>query len=483
MTTDQAQVIVKGGLVVSGQGISRQDVLIRDGRVQELGADLSNRESSRVIDATGKYVLPGAIDSHCHPVYSDKMDTYSVTAAYGGITTVVAFVGNVPAWGFNGYTTDVVSKFIEEAEKLSYIDFGVHGTYVAADEDTLRKSVPELVRMGVISFKFFMSYSRRGMMLSDQAIVQVMDQAAKDGALAMVHAENGCCIDYLIDKYTAEGKTSAQYFLPSQPNILEAEALNRAAVFSQVVGCSLYPVHLSTHEAIPVVNRLRDQGLSLFTESCPHYLTLTNDEMLAKGSLAKVGPPLRHQEDCDAMWQALADGTIDVIASDSGGFTKRQKLTGGGSATPDAAPVTEAIEENIFEGRYGLNTIEFMVPVVWSHGVNKGRITLPRLVQVFCENPAKIFGMYPKKGALEPGSDGDLVIWDPARTHLVDRQHGNSDFSSFEGFQLLGMPDLTMQRGSVVMEDGRIVAQQGQGHFLPGDANRSAYSPSGYKIR
>ena len=481
MTTQRGDVLVKGGLLVSGRGITRQDVLIKDGRVQEMGDDLSQREAARTIDATGKYVLPGAIDSHCHPVYSDKMDTYSITAAFGGITTVVAFVGNVPAWGWNGYTTDIIKNFIDEAQKLSYIDYAVHGTYVAADEDTLRKSVPELVRLGVISFKFFMSYSRRGMMLSDEAMIQVMDQAAKDGALAMVHAENGCCIDYLIDKFTAEGNVGGEYFLPAQPNILEAEALNRVAVFSKVVGAPLYPVHLSAHESIPIVKRLREEGMPLFTESCPHYLTLTNDEMLAKGPLAKVGPPLREQEDCDALWQALADGHIDVIASDSGGFTKSQKLTGGAVASAALNDPT-ATGENIFEARYGLNTIEFMVPIVWSNGVNRGRITLPRLVQVFCENPAKIFGLYPQKGTLQVGSDGDLVIWDPAKPHIVDGQHGNTDFSSFDGFHLLGMPELTMQRGRVIMEDGQLVGSPGHGEFLAGNPNTSAYSPTGHKI-
>jgi dihydropyrimidinase len=485
MTTGQkADMLVKGGLLVTGRDISRQDVLIRDGLVQELGSDLSLREASRVIDATGKYVLPGAIDSHSHPVYSDRMDEYSICAAYGGITTVIAFVGNVTSWGFSGYTTDVIKEFIEEGERLSYLDFSVHGTYVAADEDTLARSVPELIRMGVISFKVFLAYSRRGMMISEEGLIKVMDLAARDGGLPMVHAENGCCIDYLIDKFTAEGKTSSEWFLPAQPNILEAEGLNRAAVFSQIVGAPLYPVHLSTHEAMPLVRRFREQGLPIFTETCPHYLTLTNDEILKKGAVAKVGPPLRQQEDIEALWQGVADGALDVIASDSGGFTKAQKLTGGMTTGPvgdTSAGRPLEVGENIFEARFGLNTVEFMVPVVWSHGVNRGRITLPRLVQVFCENPAKIFGLYPKKGVLLPGSDADLVVWDPARVHVVDRQHGNTDFSSFEGFELLGMPDLTMQRGDVIMENGQIMARPGRGRFLPGDPNAAAYAPRGHK--
>ena len=477
---NKADVLVKGGLMVTGRDISRRDVLITGGLILELGDDLSQREASRVIDASGKYVLPGAVDAHCHPVYADKMDQYSICASYGGVTTVLAFIGNVAGWGLSGYTTDVIKRFIEEGERLSYIDFSVHATYTAADEDTLERSVPELMRMGIISHKMFLAYQRRGMMMSDNGMMKIMDLAGRDGGLAMVHAETGCCIDYLIDRYTVEGKTSSEWFLPSQPNILEAEGVYRANVFSQVTGCPLYPVHLSTHEVIPLVRGFRQEGLPLFTETCSHYLTLTNDEML-KGPLAKVGPPLRQKEDCDALWGALADGTIDVVASDSGGLTKLQKLTGKLDTDP-SDPVPPDAGKNVFEVRYGLNTIEFMVPVVWSYGVNRGKITLPRLVQVFCENPAKIFGLYPKKGVIQPGSDADLVIWDPARIHLVDRQHGNSDFCAFEGLELLGMPELTMQRGAVVMEKGEIVGQPGRGRFLPRDPNAAAYAPKGHKI-
>ena len=469
MASQRADVLVKGGLVVTGKGTSRNDVLIGEGRIQEMASDLTGREAGKTIDATGKYVLPGAIDAHSHPVYSDKMDQYSLCAAYGGVTTVIAFVGNVVHWGFDGYTTDLVKGFIEEGERISYLDFGVHGTFTAADEESLKRSIPELIRMGVPSFKVFMAYKRRGMMISDEAMLQAMDLAARDGGLTMIHAETGCCIEYLTQRFEAQGKTGPEWFLPAQPNILEAEALNRAGVFAKVVGTPLYPVHLSTKEALPVVRRLREEGLPLFTETCPQYLTLTNQEVLDKGALGKVGPPLRENEDNEALWQALADGTIDVVGSDSGGFTRARKLAGRAA-------------ENIFEASYGLNVIEFMVPVVWSYGVNRGRITLPRLVQVFCENPAKVFGLYPQKGALQPGSDADLVIWDPTRRHLVEGQHGNTDYSTFDGFELLGMPELTMQRGEVVIESGKAVGRQGRARFLKGDPNATPYAPKGHKL-
>ena len=484
MATQKADVLVKGGLLVTGQGISRSDLLIAGGKVKEVAPDLSQRQATRVIDATGKYVLPGAIDAHCHPVYADKMDTMSLCAAYGGITTLIPFIGNNPVWGYTGPTDDVVKRFIEDAERDSLLDFAVHGIFTPADIDAIPKAVPALIRMGVASFKMYMAYSRRGMMMPDEAIVKVMDLAAKDGGITMIHAETGCCIDYLIDLFTAQGKTGPEYFLPSQPNLLEMEAVTRVATFSAVTGCPLYPVHLSARETMPVLRHFYELGKTpLYGETCPHYLTLANDYTIQKGYLAKCGPPLRTKEDTDALWQAVADGTLNTIASDSCNLASYMKLSGGMSRqAPGTEKDLEEATTNIFQGAFGLNTIEFMVPVVWTHGVNAGRITLPRLVQVLCENPAKIFGLYPQKGVLQVGSDADLALWDPAKKHSVDKPHGNADFSSFEGFELLGMPVLVMQRGEPVIENDQVVRRPGQAQFLPSDVNRAAYAQGGYGV-
>ena len=221
--------------------------------------------------------------------------------------------------------------------------------------------------------------------------------------------------------------------------------------------------------------------MPFFCETCPQYLALNNDLVLEKGYLGKCGPPLRTPADNEALWQAVADGTINTIASDNTGLSSQQKLSGGASRElPGTSSDGESATTNIFQGAFGLNTIEFMVPVVWSYGVNTGRITLPRLVQVLCENPAKIFGLYPQKGTLQPGADADLAIWDPAKCHTVTRQHGKADFSSFEGFELLGMPTLVMQRGHVILENDQVVATPGQGQYLPANVNQAAYAPRGY---
>ena len=229
-----------------------------------MGENLSDYSDQCLIDASGKYVLPGAIDSHCHPVYSDKMDTYSVTAAYGGITTVIAFVGNVSTWGFSGYTVDIVKQFIEDGERLSHLDFSVHGTFTASDEDSIKKSVPALIDMGIISFKMFMAYRQKGMMISDDGMIQVMNIAGQNGGLPMVHAENGCCIDFLTNRHLSEGKTSPEWFLKSQPNFLEVEGLYRSATFSKLTNSPLYPVHLSARESLPLVRKFREDGVPVY---------------------------------------------------------------------------------------------------------------------------------------------------------------------------------------------------------------------------
>ena len=478
MTQQQADVVIVGGLVATGEGIRRSDVVIADGRVREVLADASGVPARRTIDAPGRYVLPGAVDAHCHPVYTDKMEKMSLCAAYGGITTIVPFIGNVRSWGYTGHTVEIVKRFIEDGERTSYVDFGVHGAFTPADFDVYEDAIPQLAKMGITSYKMYLAYSRRGMLMPDEHLLRIMALAADTGGLAQVHAETGCCIDYLIDEFTAQGNVSADYFLAAQPNLLEVEAVTRSATFSAVTGSPLYPVHLSTREVPPVIRHFRELDKApLYAETCPHYLTLTNEALLAQGPVAKCGPPLRAKEDNDALWEALADGTINVVASDSCGYTRAQKFTGGQSAGGTSGDVPETLD--IFQASYGLNTIEFMVPVVWSHGVNTGRITLPRLVQVLCENPAKIFGLWPRKGSLAPGADADVVLWDPAKKHTVDRQHGDADFSSFERFELLGMPELVMQRGEVIIENDTLVRRPGQARFLAADPNQAPYAPHG----
>ena len=500
MTTKRADVLIRGGLLVSGEGISRSDILVQEGKVTELGSDLSGREASRTIDASGNYVLPGGIDSHSHPIFGDKMDTYSMCAAYGGVTTVAAFIGSEThrhehfnnAWGIRKYNPDIVKGFIEFAEETSYTDFTCHGLITMRDKDELHKVIPELVKLGVCSFKLFMTWNpfvlptesdySNLMALPDDQVMMVMHHAAHNGGMVMVHAENGTCKAYLEDHFKGQGLTSPEYYHKAAPSIVEAEAVNRAATMALVTGSPLYPVHLSSAEVVPVLDHYKQKGLPLYGETCPHYLTLTDDMMIDHGYKYKVAPPLRNDPDVAAMWQGVASGSLSTIGSDFTGYTKNLKLTGSLSGTVHGdAEEPDPDKIDIFEVAAGLSTLEFMMPVVWSHGVNTGKITLPRFVQLFCENPAKIFGLWPKKGALQVGSDADVVLWDPARMQTVGQEHGISDLNTFEGMDLVGFPVMTMVRGEVVIDDGKVVGKQGRAKFAARNPDATAYAPHGPK--
>lgn len=498
MTTEHADILIKGGLLVSGEGISRTDILISNGKVAELGQDLSSRQVNQTIDAAGKYVLPGGIDSHAHPIFGDKMDTYSICAAYGGVTTVAAFIGSEThrhehfgnTWGIRKYNPDIVRGFVEFAEETSYTDFTAHGLVTMRDKDDLDKVIPELVKLGVTSFKIFMAWNpfivpteqaySNMIAIPDEMVIRVMHHAAHEGGMVMVHAENGTCKAYLEDKFKREGKTAPKYHLESAPNIVEAEAVNRAATMAMVTGSPLYPVHLSAQETMPLLDYYKDKGLPLYGETCPHFLTLTNDMMLEHGYKYKVAPPLRGKEDVEAMWKGVSSGSLNTIGSDFTGYTKNLKITGSLSGTVEGNAIEPDPDKiNIFDVAAGLSTLEFMMPVVWTHGVNTGKLTLPRFVQLFSENPAKIFGIYPQKGIIKPGSDADIVIWDQTKTHTVTDEHGISDLNTFEGMELLSMPIMTMVRGQVVIDDGVLVGKQGNAKFIARNPNATAYAPHG----
>ncbi len=477
-----ADYVIKGGLVVTGDEVSKKDVSISKGVIQDVSPDLSNVPAKRIIDAKGKYVLPGIIDVHNHPINNDRIDTFSESAAFGGITTVIPFIQNMRSRGIPGTTIDNINSFIEEAELNSYLDFGVHA--ILLGDDDVDYQVPELINMGVISFKMFMTYPRRGMMMPDDKMIRAMTLARKYSGIAMIHAENGYCIDSLVDKYTAEDKLSREYYALSQPRILEVEAAHRAATYATVTECPLYIVHISARETLDVVTRFKGQGLRIYGETCPQYLDLTNQLVIEHGALAKIGPPLREREDNLAMWNGISEHVIDTIGSDFCGFNKSQKYAGGQSvgAIEDRPELSEG---SIFEASFGGNWAEQMLPVVYHEGVNQGRINLTRLVQVMSENPAKIFGLYPRKGILQRGSDADVVVFDPTLEHTLsaEAQHCRSDFTMFEGKSVLGKPVFSMQRGEIIVEDGELVRHPGKAKFLPGNTNLAAYTSSGYSIK
>ncbi|PKO20546.1 MAG: hypothetical protein CVU38_19530 [Chloroflexi bacterium HGW-Chloroflexi-1] len=277
---------------------------------------------------------------------------------------------------------------------------------------------------------------------------------AAERGLVAVHAENGLATDYLEDKFRREGRSPVEAFTTMRPDLLEAEAVNRAMSLAQVMGCPLYVPHNSAAACLEPLRRARANGWRVYGETCPQYLTLTEETTARVGPLAKIGPPLRTPADNEALWAGLADGTLITVASDH-------------------APKAKKVTDDFFDAAYGSPQIETMLTVMYHAGVNSGKISLPRLVQVMSETPARLFGLYPRKGTLAVGSDADLVIWDPTRTHTLTAatQHSGAGYTLYEGYAVTGAPVLTMQRGAVIVEDGRLVAQPGRAQFLPTDVS------------
>ncbi len=476
MTTERADYIIRGGLAVRGSGVSREDIIVRDGKIVADDGRLRDANVGRVVDAAGLLVLPGIVDAHNHPVNADRIETFSLSAAFGGVTTVVPFIQNMRRQGVEGTVSDMIDEFMDEAAATSYLDYAIHA--ILLGDDDVDDQVPKLMDMGVISFKMYMTYPRRGMMMPDDRMLRAMEMAAADGGIAMVHAENGYCIDHLVERSIEAGRIGREHYAPSQPRSLEIEAANRAATYAKVTGCPLYIVHLSAREILGVLERFRGDGdVRLFGETCPQYLDLTNQAMLDHGALAKIGPPLREREDNEAMWRGLSSRLIDTIASDFCGYKRSQKASYDSESARDE-------EASIFEATFGGNWVEQMLCVVYHEGVNAGRITLPRLVQTMCENPAKIFGLYPKKGSLDPGADADIVLFDPAIEHTLtaEAQHCNADFTMFEGKRVLGKPVFTMQRGEILIENGEMRRPKGRAEYLPGNRDLAAYAPAGHRV-
>ena len=440
---EKYDVLIRKGLVITSSGVRKADVGIKGEKIVAVKPGLMEKEASRVIDASGKYVMPGVIDVHVHPVYEDDMGGLSFTAAYGGITTLIHFAYAKPGMKL----IDTIKNYQEEGLKKSYLDFGIHGTLF--DPSSQIEEISKAFDLGVASFKMFMTYAKLKWMTDDYHLTAAMDLIAECGGLAMVHAENGLVTDYLEDRSLKRGEDQKKLFLKTRPDLLEAEAIFRALTIAAVTRCPLYIVHLSTAKGVIPLQQARAEGQRVYVETCPQYLTMTDAKLQKLGPLAKIGPPLRTEKDRLALWKAMKQGIIDVVASDH-------------------APKAKRMEDPFFEAPYGSPQAETMLTITYDEGVNKGRIKPSKLVQLFSENPAKIFGLYPKKGAIQKGSDADLVVFDPKYVHTIQHEtlHSRAPYTLYEGRRCLGKPVLTMQRGKILVENGEIKGKPGEGRFL-----------------
>jgi dihydropyrimidinase len=444
------ELLVRGGTVVSSTGRSVTDVGVVEGVIREVG-DLSGATADRVIDAVGQFVLPGVIDGHTHPVYADDLGRTALAGASAGVTTTIAFVAAFPSWGFPKTTPSaVVDDYLATWDGVPATDFALHVAFDSADDPAAE--VPLLVERGVTSFKFFTAYRKRGMMVDDRHLMAGLEAVAQGGGIAAVHAENGDGIDFLESRLWEESDLPNETFLECHTHLFEAEAVLRVIALAEAVGCPLYIPHLAAGDGIEVVQLARRTArVPVWVETCPHYLVLTNDEVLSRGALSKIAPPLRHVDDNDRLWAAVADGTVQVVGTDHAGRTLEMKAQG----------------KNILQAPFGAEGIEHLLPLMYGEGVAAGRLSLERMVAVLCENPADLFGLE-AKGRIAVGKDADLVVLDPdAGTRCtVDTHVGNSDYCLYEGRELSGSVRYTIRRGAVVLDDGRLDTEARGGRFL-----------------
>lgn len=432
------------GNVVTGAGVRRVDVAVRGGVIAAVEADIPREQAHEVIDASSKYLFPGIIDVHVHPVYLDSVEDCSRIAAYGGTTTLFHFAYARPGDSL----LQKVQEMREDGLANSRLDFGLHGGLFDAPKQI--PEIPSVTELGIKTFKFFMPYIKQGWYTDDYHLLKAMDMLSELKCMAMVHCENGGGIDFLEDKYLTGPDASAKFFNATRPAALEEEAVFRAIRMAEVANCPLYIVHMTAARALRHIRQAQQQGRPIYAETCPQYLTLTQEIVERLGALAKIGPPIRSADDRQALWDALADGTIQVVSTDH-------------------APKKKDLAGDFLDQPFGSPQIETLLPLVYDGGVNRRRISVVRLVQVLCENPARVFGLYPKKGTIAVGSDADLVVFDPTRPFTIraENQHSNAKYTLYEGQAVLGWPEMSFQHGRRVLWEGEVVALPGEGTFLP----------------
>ena len=461
-------ILITNGTVVSAQGRAQADVLI-DGETivavlapgdRSLGADLAE-SADRVIDATGKYVVPGGIDGHTHmempfggTVASDTFETGTRAAAWGGTTTIIDFA--VQKQGER--VQDCLADWHRKSDGNCAIDYGFHQVIGGVDSESL-KAMDELVEEGVPTFKLFMAYP--GVFYSnDGQILQAMQQAHHNGAMIMMHAENGIAIDVLIAEALAEGKTDPKYHASTRPWETEAEAVNRAIMLARLARAPLYIVHMSAKQAVQVLQAHKDEGWNVFGETCPQYLYLSVEENLAQpgfeGAKWVCSTPLRERAEHhqDELWRYLRTNDLSVISTDHCPFCfKEQKEMGLG----DFSKIPN-----------GIGGVEHRMDLIYQ-GVVDGRISLERWVELCSTTPARMFGLYGRKGDIRPGFDADVVVYDPnGHTEIgyEKTHHMNMDHSAYEGFVIDGHVDTVLSRGRVIIDDHQYLGRKGDGAFL-----------------
>jgi dihydropyrimidinase len=459
--------LIKNGTLITASETFQADVLVEGERIAAIGSfDMPGAE---IVDAEGKLVMPGGIDPHVHldlpmfgTVSSDDHYTGQKAAAFGGTTTVLDFVPqDFPSLG------EAIDAWHAKADEKAAVDFGFHMNITLLDE-RVATEIPRLLDEGITTLKVFMAYNGR-LRLQDGEIFRVMRIARESGMLTMLHAENGDVIDILVSEALAAGHTAPEWHALTRPAWGAVEAALRGAALAAQSGAPLYIVHMNTAGEVEQLRFARQRGLPVMGETCPPYLFFTVDHLRRPdGAKWICSPPMREVEDNLALWKGLADGTLQTIGTDHCPFFFDGTRPIFYEGQPISIPGKELGQEDFTRIPNGLPGVGDRLPVLWTYGVRAGRITRNQFVALTSTNAARIFGLYPRKGALLPGSDADLVIWDPERRvrYGVDHAHHRTDYNLFEGWELVGFPEKVFLRGQRIVDGENWLGRAGQGQFI-----------------
>jgi dihydropyrimidinase len=448
--------VVRGGTVVTAGGSAECDLAVSDGKIAQLGGSPRGR---RELDATGALVLPGGLDMHVHlsspeppepgvPAWVDDFASGSAAAIAGGVTTI----GNMtfPAEGDSLH--DSLDRDLSAARELASVDYVLHPVLASPTSQALAE-LPQLAEAGHMSVKLFMVDGE--FEAQADAMIEAVRIAGQCGMLTLIHCEDGALVRFAGQQLLRAGRGSLADWAASRPVPAERAAVDRAVAICEATGSPVYIVHLSSRAALRAARRGRERGLPVFVETRPLYLYLTSDALAEPGGARYIGaPPLREPTDVDALWAGLADGSVDTLGSDHAPWLLADKLDP---------------EQDVTTARQGVADLETMLPMLFSAGVRSGRISLSRFVSLIATNPARLFGLYPRKGTIAVGSDADLVILDPRLRRTIDgaTMQSRAGYSAYDGHEVWGWPRFTVSRGEVVLEDGQVLAAPGRGQWLP----------------
>jgi dihydropyrimidinase len=467
-------ILIKGGTLITAEESLSADILVDGGKISRIGQHLQDAEAE-VLDATGKMILPGGVDPHVHldlpmfgTVSSDDHYTGTKAAAFGGTTTIIDFVS------FDFPTLrESVARWHVKAEKAA-VDYSAHMNLTRLDEK-IAAEIPSLREIGITTLKVFTAYNGR-LRLDDGNIFKALRIGRDNGMLVMLHAENGDMIDLLVDEALAAGHRTPEWHSKTRPAWGAVESAMRAFALAASADAPLYLVHMNAAGEVDMLKYAREHGVKAMGETCPQYLFFTEDDLRRPdGAKWVCSPPVRSAADNTRLWEGLADGTIKTVGTDHCPFFYDGRKPILYEGKPIAIPGKELGADDFTKIPNGLPGVEDRLPVLWTTGVGSGKLSANQFVALTSTNPAKIFGLYPRKGALLPGSDADIVLWDPGKKvrYGVRMSHQRTDYNLYEGWELTGMPEKVFLRGQLIVDGERWLGRAGMGEFLPRQAGAS----------